>query len=469
MSKPLLDRRWPWVVAAVLILVAFLSMFVHISFGPKIDGRPMGSLDDVPKLRDRQDVNVLFILIDMLRADRLSAYGYQRDTSPTLSRLASSGVRFAKHLSQSSWTKASMASLWLSRYPARTGITRFDDLIPDQAVTAAEIFHEAGFLTAGIYRNGWVAPTFGFEQGFDVYMRPASRRLPPQIKASNPTLAERGTDEDAVSAAIEFLRVNGHKRWFLYVHLMDVHEYTYDTSSALFGGTYSDIYDNSIHWVDSVLGVFFGYLADLKLDDHTLVVVAADHGEAFRERNLEGHARFVYKETTEIPLFIAFPFRLPQGVVVTARTRNVDVMPTIFDLVGLPIPDGIDGRSLVPDVMAAGRGQPPPDVDRTAIAHLDQTWGQRTSKPQNTVAVAEGDLRYVRVEERGHPIEQLFDSRVDPKELVEVSKDEPEAMERLRERADAYLKVTPEWGDAPERDINELELNQLRALGYAVP
>jgi arylsulfatase A-like enzyme len=468
MSKPLLDRRWPWVVAALLIVVAFLSTFVHISFGPKIDGRPEGSLDDVAALRDRKDLNVLFILIDTLRADRLGAYGYERDTSPTLDRLASTGVRFGRHLSQSSWTKASMASLWLSRYPARTGVTRFDDLIPDQAVTAAELFHRAGFLTAGIYRNGWVAPTFGFEQGFDVYMRPASRALPARMKATNPTLAERGTDEDAIGAAIEFLRIHGHKRWFLYVHLMDVHEYTYDTSSALFGGTYSDIYDNAIRWTDSVLGVFWEYLVDLGLDDKTLAVIVADHGEAFRERQLEGHARFVYKETTEIPFLLVFPFRLPEGVVVTSRTRNLDVLPTLYDLVGIPAPEGIDGRSLVPDLLAAGRGEPPPEVDRTAIAHLDQTWGQRERKPRNTVAVADGELRYVRID-GPQPSEQLFDAAVDPKELVEVSEDEPEALERLRARADAYMQTTPEWGDAPERDITDLELNQLRALGYAIP
>ncbi|MBW2291551.1 MAG: sulfatase-like hydrolase/transferase, partial [Deltaproteobacteria bacterium] len=102
------------------------------------DSRPVGSIEDVAKLRERDDLNVLFILIDTLRSDRLGSYGYSRDTSPFLDRLANTGVRFGRHLSQSSWTKASMTSLWSSVYPWRTGVTRFDHIIPEDAELAAE-------------------------------------------------------------------------------------------------------------------------------------------------------------------------------------------------------------------------------------------------------------------------------------------------------------------------------------------
>ena len=125
-------------------------------------------------------------------------------------------------------------------YPARTGVTRFDDVLPGEADMPAEILKRADFHTVGIYRNGWVAPTFGFDQGFDVYTRPAARPLPPSIRRENPTLVNRGTDEDTVVSALEFLHVRGHERWLLYLHLMDVHEYLYDEETALFGGSYSD-------------------------------------------------------------------------------------------------------------------------------------------------------------------------------------------------------------------------------------
>jgi arylsulfatase A-like enzyme len=466
MSKRLLDRPWPWLVATAAIL---FFTFVEVRIPGDWDRRPLGSADDIAQLRDRTDLNVLFVLIDTLRADRLGSYGYERDTSPVLDRLAGAGVRFARHLAQSSWTKSSMASLWTGLYPARSGITRYDDVIPDAARLPAEILKQAGFQTAGIYRNGWVAPTFGFEQGFDVYMRPAPRPLPPRVRLENPTIKERGTDEDAVTAALEFLRVYGGERWFLYLHLMDVHEYLYDEETALFGGSYSDIYDNSIRWVDRVIGVLMDHLAEGGYAEKTLVVILADHGEAFRERGFEGHARKVYRETTEVPFFLVFPFRLEPGVVVDTRTRNVDVWPTLLDLLGLEAPAGMDGRSRVPALLARARGETPPGPDGTAVAHLDQNWGQRNREPRPTVAVTDGAFRYVRVEQGRRRVEQLFDARSDPRELEDRAEEDPEALARLRKLADAYLESVPPWGEVPKRELDELELNQLRALGYAVP
>ncbi len=132
MSKRLVDQRWPWLVAASLIVAVLLSTFVEIRLPGDWDRRPRGSAEDIARLRDRGDLNVLFIVIDTLRAERLGSYGYERDTSPVLDRLAHSGVRFERHLAQSSWTKSSMASLWTGLYPARTGITRYDDACGDK-------------------------------------------------------------------------------------------------------------------------------------------------------------------------------------------------------------------------------------------------------------------------------------------------------------------------------------------------
>ncbi len=468
MRRRLLDKRWPWLVAAAAIVLAYLSTIVELRYGPN-DRRPRGTADDIAGLKDRTDLNVLFILIDTLRADRLGSYGYRRDTSPTLDRVASSGVRFARHLAQSSWTKASMASLWTALYPARTGITRFDDVIPDQARLAAEVLKDAGFLTAAIYRNGWIAPNFGFDQGFDVYSRPGPRRLPPSVRINNPTIKRIGTDEDTITSALEFLRIHGRDRWFLYLHFMDVHEYVYDEKSALFGGSYSDIYDNAIRWVDGTIGIFLDHLAAGGYMENTLIAIGADHGEAFRERGIEGHARNVYRESTEVPFLLSLPFRLEPGVVVDVRTRNVDIWPTLFDLIGLPPPPGIDGRSLVPQLLASARGEPPSGAETSAIAALDRHWGQRGRPPQPTVAVAEGTFRYVRTGLSPRRREQLFDSQGDPGELEDRAADNPEVLERLRSVAEAYLETTPAWGDAPTREIDELELNQLRALGYAIP
>jgi arylsulfatase A-like enzyme len=470
MSKRILERRWPWILAACCVVVALLSTTVEIRHSGDWDRRPLGSAKDIEALRQRDDLNVLFIVVDTLRAERLGSYGYARDTSPVLDRLASSGIRFSRHLAQSSWTKASMASLWLSLNPARTGITRFDHVIPEEARMPAEILSEAGFQTVGLYRNGWVAPTFGFDQGFEVYKRPLKVPLPPGVRRENPTISTGGTDEAIVASAVEFLRLRGRDRWFLYLHLMDVHEYLYDEESALFGVRYTDVYDNSIRWTDGVLEVLLSSLAEFGHLDDTLIVLTSDHGEAFSERGFEGHARKVYRETTDIPLLISLPFRLEPGIVIESRTRNVDIWPTILDLLGLEVPPS-DGRSRVEEILASARGESPPEREgeEIGIAHLDQTWARPQLDPMPTLALVEGPLRYVRVEQQTGRVEQLYDATDDPREFRDRATDDPETLRRLAAEADAYLESSPDWGPAPTREIGELEMNHLRALGYALP
>jgi arylsulfatase A-like enzyme len=308
---------------------------------------------------------------------------------------------------------------------------------------------DAGFRSIGFYRNGWIAPTFGFQQGFEIYSNPPARPIPPQAKAAKPTLSQVGTDESTVAAAVEFLRVSRNdQKFFLYLHLMDVHEYVYDEESAIFGAGISDKYDSSILWTDGTLNAFFAYLAHWGLFENTIVVIAADHGEAFRERGLEGHARALYRESTTTPWIIALPFRLDPSIVVQTQTENVDIWPTIFEILGIDAPTFADGRSRVPEIVAAAQGMALPDSDTSGFAHLDRHWGQRGKEPRPFVAVTDGSFRYLE----------------SPGANAEVDK-----AEELRARAAELLADEPAWEETPTRDIDEFELNQLRALGYSIP
>jgi arylsulfatase A-like enzyme len=470
----LLQKNWPWLIAAGLIVLWLLS--TAVKFNPPVgDPRPLGTEADILGLAEREDLNVMFVVVDTLRAEHLGAYGYARDTSPAIDRLASKGVLFARNQAQSTWTKASMASLWTSLYPMHTGVTRYNHIVSDEAVMPAERFRDAGFRTIGIFRNGWIAPTFGFNQGFDVYTQSPRRRVNQQVRAQNPTISTDGNDEDTIGAGIEFLRVSGHDdRWFLYLHLMDVHEFLYDEESALFGGTHADMYDNSIRWMDGTLNLLFQQLAEFGLAEKTLVVISSDHGEAFRERGLEGHARAVYRETTEVPFLISFPFRLEPGLVIPTRSQNVDVWPTVFELIGLDPSEDIDGTSRVPEILAAASGKTLSDSETVGISVLDETWGRDKEEPRMRIAVTEGPYRYVmrapaRVGEDTAAVEELFDAASDPAELEDVSRSQPEVVAKLRAMAEAQLEEVPSWGEAPTRELEELELHQLRALGYAVP
>ncbi|CAM9337010.1 unnamed protein product, partial [Discosporangium mesarthrocarpum] len=462
--------------AAGLVALAAILYFagvLQIEVG-NADSRPRGTVYDIESLKRRDDVNVLFILTDTLRAHRLHSYGYERETSPTFDYMASTGVRFARQLAQSSWTKCSMASLWTGVYPQRTGVLRSPHGTPEEALMPAEIFQEAGFRTAGIWRNGWVAPNFGFSQGFEVYERPLPKGRPRHLRVENPHIKLEGTDLDALEAAVEFLRIHGRERWFLYVHLMDIHQYLYDPSSALFGTTYSDIYDNSIRRTDGIIGQLLTHLVDEGLLENTLVVMASDHGEAFSERGIEGHAREVFRESTEVPFILGFPFRLEPGLVVEQRTRNVDIFPTVLDLLGLPPLPDTDGRSLAPEIFAAASGRETAEDDIVGVAHLDRGWGRATHPSRPAIAITLGPYRYVLQRGTGEPddpeIESLFDASEDPLERRNVIEDLPDVAADLRDLADEYLETEgAPWGGGPlEVEIDEMEANQLRALGYAI-
>jgi len=469
-SRRRLFARLAVLAAVALIAVGLLRLAIDASDG---DPRPRGTLEDVLALRERSDLNVLFVLVDTLRADRLGVYGYERDTSPNLDALAATGVRFAAQVSQSSWTKCSMASLWTGLYPARTRVLRSQDVVSPEAHMPAEIFREAGFRTAGIWRNGWIDPNFGFSQGFEVYLSPRSQRRQANRlrRRENPNITLDGDDADILFSAFEFLRSHRRERWFLYLHMMDVHQYVYSEDTALFGTSYSDSYDNAIRWVDSLLGHLFSGLEEFGLRENTLVVFSADHGEAFGEHGGEGHARNVYGEVTQTPLILSFPFRLDPGIVVEARSENVDLWPTVLDILGLPALPDADGRSMLPEIIAAARSETPAEGedDGLAFAEIDQTWGRAREGPRPMVAVNQGPWRLMF--RAGAPERtELYDKSADPREQRNIAHQKPEVTERLKELAVGYLKSPPPpWGeDAPSVEIDEMQMNQLRALGYGV-
>lgn len=470
MLRRLFDSSWTYFsLAGVLLLV-----LLYTQFEVELPPRPRGTADEIRKLAERTDTNLIFIVIDTLRADRLHSYGYPRETSPMMDHLANTGIRFARTISQSSWTKVSMASMWTGTWPNRNGIARWGHALPDEATMPAEIFQQAGFETAGIWRNGWVAPTFGFQQGFDHYVRPQPGAGPDRFKKRTPSASSLvGTDEDLTDSAREFLRAFGHQRFFLYLHYMDVHQYAYDEASAKFGTSYSDVYDNSISWVDRNVGAVVAELRKRELQKKTVIVIASDHGEGFREHGLEGHARTLYREVAEVPFIISLPFELSPGIVVPQTVANVDIWPTVLDLFGLPVPEGLDGISLLPLVEAAAKGETPPN-DRAVFSQIDRSWGRPSADPDVLVALTQGNYRAMRPLAPGKEQEvEFFDITQDPWEAKNLAAPAnggqkllpPELIYTL----DAYLSSPPvAWGKPREVPLDEMELSALRALGYVV-
>jgi len=469
MLRRILDSPWFYFSAAGILLVVAIAT----QFRVDIPSRPKGTPEDILELAERDDLNLIFILVDTLRADRLGIYGYERPTSPVMDDLGKHGIVFRHTISQSSWTKSSMASLWTATNPSRNQILRYNQTVPDEAVFPAEIFQAAGFRTAGIWRNGWVAPNFGFDQGFDSYVKPISSPERLRIQRSGPSSrALKGTDLDVTDSAIEFARNFGSERFFLYLHFMDIHQYVYDDKAPFFGTSYSDVYDQSINWTDRIIGGFLHEIDDLGLLTKTVVVIASDHGEAFEEHGYEGHARNLYREVAAVPFIIMLPFVLEEGISVEPVVSNVDIWPTLLDLFGLPPMENVDGVSQLPLVLEAAGLEPGVETDalrRPVFSELDRKWGNAKEEPRPLVAVTDERVRAFVPFDESESVE-IYDAVADPMEQTDLADERPEAVEAYRSTAEAYRKENqPPWGvDAGSVELEEMQLNQLRALGYKI-
>jgi len=472
------SRKWLLLVASLAALGIYAYSTIEIEPGPV--ARPIGGAAEIEALAQRDDTNLLFIVVDTLRASRMSAFGYERETTPFLSKLAASGIRFGRNLSQSSWTKSSMASMWTSRTPLHIGISRFDQSISDDVTMPAEILAEAGFKTVGLYRNGWVNPSFGFDQGFEKYYRPMPGYQDPQIRRMRPNADASSNDESVMSDAIEFLRIHGKtSRWLLYLHLMDVHEYTYDQESALFGNGVADLYDNSILREDWLISTLYEYLEKQKLLEKTIVVLISDHGEAFGERGYEGHARELFPETTFTPVIVSLPFALKSGIELKSRTSNMDVWPTLLDLIGVSQPaSDLDGHSRRDAILAAARGPAPDDspedaaadaqeVEESQVAFLDENWGTPGGERMPAVSVAEGKFQYVAGTGLGGRRYEVLLSTDDGQKANQIAA-HPEVAEKLRKQADSVLAQKAVF-ESQVIQLDRMQLDQLRALGYQLP
>jgi arylsulfatase A-like enzyme len=467
MFRRLVESPSAYFVGAVVLLL----VIVALQFDLRIPSRPTGTARDLALLRNRGDLNVVFILVDTLRADRMSLYGYGRPTTPVIDDLANHGIVFERVIAQSSWTKTSMASLWTGTYPAAHGVLRFNNVIPPEAVMPAEIFKAMGYRTVGIWRNGWVAPNFGFGQGFDVYYTPKAGADARLQRHSPGAAAIAGTDEDVFVAVRDFLAHFGQEKFFLYLHLMDLHQYVFYDDADAFGPTYSDAYDKSIDWTDRVIGEIVAALDAAGALPRTVIAISSDHGEAFLEHGREGHAYDLYREVVEVPFVIIPPLILDRGVRVDETIANIDVWPTLLDLVGLPPLQGVDGRSMLPLILAAGgrsADYAPANLTRPIISHLDQHWGGR-GQPRNVVSLTDRDTRVIVHGEQANSIE-LYDWSSDPREATNRSAENPPELQPMLERIDRYRTDSKApWGvESPTIEIDALQLNQLKALGYRV-
>jgi arylsulfatase len=317
--------------------------------------------------------NVLVITIDTVRADRLGVYGHKgRDITPHLDALADEAVVFENAFSSSSFTPPTHASILTGLHPSEHGLMHWNKHL-GEVTTAAELFRDAGWRTAA-----WTPhPTLlklGLDRGFEQTTSPPVRK-----EGEIYVLA----DADALNAeALPFLTAHHARPFFAWVHYYDAHR-PYGRQGPAWSGRYAedddpavgateayyqltpakrealgltpdqvrlikDHYDGGLAFLDDRLGRLLGALAADGVLDETIVVVIADHGEVLDDHEAEwfSHDPWLVDENVHIPFLLRLPGGRHAGARVTELVSQVDVLPTLLALTGLPAPRGLSGLDL---------------------------------------------------------------------------------------------------------------------------
>ncbi len=410
--------------------------------------------------------NIIVYLIDTLRADHLSCYGYSKST-PRIDALAVDGTLFERALAQSSWTKPATASILTGLHPRAHTANQREDGLPAAVRTLPEDLQELGYETAALVVNTNVSAIFGFDRGFDTFEL---------LLHDDGILGARG--DQLIDRAVDWVetRPKDAEPFFLYLHTADPHD-PYATAyfdSDAFGSvsfmesledgrvTLSpdeltrlvELYDEDVAFADSQFGRFIDALKAEGLYEDALIILVSDHGEEFDDHGRWRHGKTLYGEQLHVPLIIKWSQGKGAGRRIHNLAQHIDLVPTVLDYVGGPRRSGLLGRSLWRLVDAGPYGREP-----AVLSYL-------LLDGREVESVVVGNDKLIRYLDYDRPIApyQLFDVEMDRREATTLARDRSRRADFL----EGYLRhaaPTPEVAPAPVV-IDEDTERQLRALGY---
>ena len=348
-------------------------------------------------------MNLVYIVVDALRRDRLSCYGYSKETSPHIDNLARKGVRFNNAFTNGGFTDPGFTTLITGMMSIKHKVIcrGVGEDLPQDILTVAEILKSNKYRTVAIdnlydqHYSMRTSPREWFKRGYDYY---SSSKGPYSI-------AEERTEK-----AIKWLRRNYQQKFFMFIHYWDTHApyippAPYDTvfyqgdkynprNHSLDNiriGQMSGIkkyqkvtdvnyvisqYDGEVAYVDNYIGTLIDTIEKLGLEKNTLIVLTSDHGENLAERGFFGHA-MLYEETLRIPLIFVLPGKIPAGKVIDADIQYSSLPPTILDILRMEIPRQMESPNLVPQIFEkSGRKENELYFAECSLTH----WPTKTSK-----------------------------------------------------------------------------------------
>ena len=402
--------------------------------------------------------DVLLVTLDTTRADHLGCYGSTESTTPNIDAFAGEAVLFEQAFATNPITLPSHASILTGTYPLHHGVRNNTTYVLDDGVTTlAEILSAQGYATSACIGAFVLDAQFNLDQGFDVYddrIEEGWARDELERRARNAFgFAERKANM-VTRAALDRLQTVGRGPFFLWVHYFDPHE-PMDPPEP-HHSRFADPYDGEIAFVDEQVGVLLNTLREMRRYDNTIVVVVADHGEGRMDHGEPTHSLLIFDSTMQVPLLVKPPGSIA-GVRVKDLASTVDVVPTVLDLLDLPIPSEVQGLSLVPSF-----SEPSVPADRgvymeSLMARLSCGWGElRGFRTADEKLIFGPVPRYYRVAE-------------DPGEIYDLARRNPAAVERLELRLAEALTL---W-ERPEADrsvslIDAETAERLAAMGYLV-
>ena len=448
---------------------------------------------------------VIVVMADTIRRDHLGVYGYERDTTPVLARMASEGALFRDAVSQATWTKVSTPSILTSMYPASHGVKTVPDRLPSSAVTLAEVFREAGYTTlafSSVVFTGWAT---NLHQGVEILHEATSRTGDKQYKSAR----------QYVDRLLPWLDTHREVPFFVFLHVFDPHSpfeprppydamwadpaekarhlqqlgavqehienesmrsrgmpsrdelAAADVNADEFISYYQDWYDGSIRGMDTEIGRLFEHLETLGFSDRTLMAFIGNHGEEFLEHGRTWHGHSVYGELTNVPLLLWQPGVVPANREVRETVRTIDLMPTILTLSGLPIPEVAQGQTLTP---LLGMQRAEDDADAwVARAVVSEEHVRRAEDDYESYAVLLDGWRLVRDVQPEDGFE-LYDHATDPLAINDVAADHPDVVERMSREYDRWKQRSEQASLPSDEDLESTlsaeELQRLRSLGY---
>ncbi len=448
--------------------------------------------------------NVLLIILDAVRPDHLSCYGYGRKTSPNIDDLAKDGVLFEHAISPSGWTPPAHASLFTGLFPSQHGLQHGSLHLNQRFPTVAEILRSSGYKTIGISNNPWVSHATGLDRGFEifheVYYRKGSLFETFRFAIQKLLAIIGNTDDDGAHRtnhlALTYLSQQGRegRPFFIFINYLESHlpynvprPYATLFGKPARGGINQDwrqyvsgrvvmgaddfenlksLYDGAIAYLDAKIEELLSCLRQREMLDETVVIITSDHGDNFGDHGLMGHELGLYDSLLRIPLIIRYPPLFPAGRRVTQQVQLLDIFTTILEILDH---EGVEtqGRSLLPERLKA-------NPRRFAVAEQSRPSLEVFTKrfPEFDPSPYDRELRAIRAEDHKYiwasdGRDELYDIRADPGEKENLISMQPEKAQELRQMLEEWLRgFTSYQAEEGAMEMDEITRERLRGLGY---